>query len=284
MFAFTIVVVMAVTPGIPDAAKARYAEASQKLRANDYPHANDILNQLAGQYPRWPEIFASRCSAQLGLQHWDAAAADCNYALQLKPRLPAAMYGLAVAEDGRRHYPEAVKAYREYAALNDPEATLKLQATQRADVLTPKTGGLSPPPPPPAVVPASAAVKGTFQPGIPSPNRMLLYVFRNLLMGLNTPVALSVDGKPAGDLPNDTYVELDLAPGKHTVVVKAAGPNGRDLPAAWELNSMEGDVSYVKLEYAPQGEDVAFKPIPTAGSVGRKEIREDCALISSRRL
>jgi hypothetical protein len=43
-------------------------------------------------------------------------------------------------------------------------------------------------------------------------------------------------------------------------------------------------VSYLKLEYAPQGDDVAFKPVPVKGAVGRKEIREDCGLISSRRL
>ncbi len=79
-----------------------------------------LLNALAADHPKWPEVFASRCSAQLGLQHWDSAAADCTYALQLKPHLPTAVYGLAVAQDGQGKRPEAAKTYREYAQLNDP--------------------------------------------------------------------------------------------------------------------------------------------------------------------
>jgi hypothetical protein len=107
-----------------------------------------------------------------------------------------------------------------------------------------------------------------------------------MAMGLNTPVTLLVDNRHVSSLPNDGYVELDLSPGKHQVTVRAAAgaPGGKDPAATWELNCGEGDVLYVKLEYAPQGDDVAFKPIPVKGNDGRKEIREDCGLVLSKRL
>jgi hypothetical protein len=304
VIALTVALAVGVTSAIPDAARKRYADAGAKLAAGDYSSANDLLNQLAADFPRWPEVFASRCSAQLGLKHWDAAVADCNYALVLKPKLPVAMYGLAVAEDGRHNFPEAVKHYRDYAALDDPQATLKAQAAQRADMLaarTPREPAESPPPlveatplitpvsatkaPPPPSNAAPPPPSHTFQPGIPSSGRMLLYVFRNVVMGLNTPVTLLVDNRSVGGLPNDGYVELDLAPGKHVVTVRAAAgtAGAKDPSATWELNSAEGDVLYVKLEYAPQGDDAAFKPLPVKGNDGRKEIREDCGLVLSKR-
>jgi hypothetical protein len=268
-------------PGIAEAAKKQYAEASAKLQDGEYGHANDLLNALAQSYPRWPEVFASRCSAQLGLQHWDAAVADCNYALTLKPSLASALYGLAVAEDGQGRTAEAVKHYRDYAGLNDAQAALKTQASQRADLLAarmPAGGAVAPPPP--------AGAKGTFRPGIPSPGRLLLYVYRNILFGMGTGVTVLIDNQPAGELPNDTYLELEIAPGKHTVTVKAAvsSPRSREPAASWVMDTQEGDVAYLKLDYAPQGDDVAFKPVPTSGQDGRREIREDCSLIASRKL
>jgi hypothetical protein len=270
------------TPGVSEAAKKQYAEAGAKLQDGEYGHANDLLNALAQSYPRWPEVFASRCSAQIGLQHWDAAVADCNYALTLKPTLVSALYGLAVAEDGQGRLAEAVKHYRDYAGLGDAQAALKTQASQRADLLAarmPAGGAVAPPPPAPGA-------KGTFRPGIPSPGRLLLYVYRNILFGMGTGVTVLVDNQPAGELPNDTYLELEILPGKRTVTLKAAvsNPRNHEPTASWVMDTQEGDVAYLKLEYAPQGDDVAFRPVPVTGEVGRREIREDCSLISSRKL
>lgn len=270
------------TPGIPDGAKKQYAQAGTLLQQREYGQANDLLNSLAQSYPRWPELFASRCSAQLGLQHWDAAAADCNYALTLKPTLATALYGLAVAEDGQGRLAEAVKHYRDYVGLTDAQAALKTQATQRADALAARVsagGGVAPPPP-------AVGAKGTFRPGIPSPGRLLLYVYRNILLGMGTGVTVLVDNQPAGELPNDAYLELELAPGKRTVAIRASvsNPRNKEPVASWVMDTQEGDVLYLKLDYAPQGDDVAFKPLPVAGDVGRREIREDCSLIATRKL
>src|SRR4051812_12404896 len=71
-------------------AMARYQDAVAKVQAGAHGPATEVLNSLAAEYPRIPEIFASRCSAQLGLQHFAAAEADCAYALRVRPQMPAA--------------------------------------------------------------------------------------------------------------------------------------------------------------------------------------------------
>jgi hypothetical protein len=295
VLALVITVLGAVPDGVPPAARARYQDAVTKLSARQWGPANDVLNALASEFPRVPEIFASRCSAQLGLQHWAAAEADCNYTLQLKP-LPTAVYGLAVAQDGQGKLELAIAGYRKYAGMLDAQASLKSQALSRADVLASRTGAAPSPPlveasrevavpqvaPSPPAPPPPGGGKGQFVPGIPDPNEGLLYVYRNMLMGVGTLARLYVDNVRIGELWNDHYFELRLRPGKHTVTVKAVG--GRSEPAhSLEVEIEESSVSYAKLEYAPIGEDAAFKPIPV-GKEGRKEIREDCELVYSKKL
>jgi hypothetical protein len=290
------------TDGVPAAARDRYQDAVRKLAARQYGPANDVLNGLAGEYPRIAEIFASRCSAQLGLQHWAAAEADCNYALALK-QLPTAVYGLAVAEDGQGKHGLAIQHYRRFAELPGAAPALKQQAVSRADVLTMQTNAVAPPPPPPpntakqqpvtpapqpveavAVKPPPGGAKGQFVPAIPDPNEGLLYVYRNMLMGIGTGTTLWVDNKRVGELWNDHYFEVRIKPGHHNVTVKAMAPAGHREPEhSLSLEIEEGTVAYVKLEYLPGDGDVAFKPI-TVGKEGRKEIREDCELVYSKKL
>lgn len=286
--------------GIPPAARDRYGDAVRKLTAKQYGPANDVLNGLAGEYPRVAEIFASRCSAQLGLQHWAAAEADCNYTLALK-RLPTAVYGLAVAEDGQGKFGAAIQHYRQYAGLPDATAALKAHALARADVLTAQSNAVAPPPPPPptkakpqpeaqppvepvATKPPPGGAKGEFVPGIPDPNEGLLYVYRNMRMGIGTGTTLFVDGKRIGELWNDHYFEVRLKPGKHTVLVKAMVPAGKKEPEReLSVEIEEATVSYVKLEYVGGEGDTAFKPV-AIGKEGRKEIRQDCELVYSKKL
>ncbi len=287
--------------GIPPAARDRYGDAVRKLTAQQYGPANDVLNQLAGEYPRVAEIFASRCSAQLGLQHWAAAEADCNYTLALK-RLPTAVYGLAVAEDGQGKFGSAIAHYRQYAGLPDATAALKAHALARADVLAQQSNAVAPPPPPPparaqqqpqpearpvetaATKPPPGGGKGEFVPGIPDPNEGLLYVYRNMLMGIGTGATLFVDNKRVGELWNDHYFEVKLRPGNHTVTVKAMAPQGHKEPEhSLTVEVEEAMVSYVKLDYVGGDGDVGFKPI-AIGKEGRKEIRQDCELVYSKKL
>ncbi|MBL8955943.1 MAG: DUF2846 domain-containing protein, partial [Myxococcaceae bacterium] len=276
--------------GIPLAARERYADAVRKLGAQQYGPANDVLNQLAGEYPRLAEIFASRCSAQLGLQHWAAAEADCTYTLALK-RLPTAVYGLAVAEDGQGKFGLAIGHYRQYSGLPDATAQLKAHALARADVLAQQSNAVAPPPPPPpakkvataepqpqpieavATKPPPGGAKGEFVPGIPDPGEGLLYVYRNLVNGIGTGTTLFVDNKRIGELWNDHYFEVHLKPGRHTVTVKAMVPAGRKEPEhSLAIEVEDAVVTYVKLEATGGPGDVAFKPVGI-GKEGRKEIR-----------
>jgi hypothetical protein len=281
----------AATPeGLPEPARARYLDAIEKLNARQYGRANDLLNSLAVEHPQIAEVFASRCSAQLGLQHWAAAEADCEYTLKLK-QLPTAVYGLAVAEDGQGKYGEAVMHYRQYAGLAEATAALKQQAMTRADLLASRS--VAPPPPGPPekstqpiqAPPPPGGGKGQFVPGIPDPGEGLLYVYRNLLPGVGTMTTLFVDNKRVGDLWNDHYFEVRLKAGNHDVTLKTAAsdPKQRQGEHAMQVEIIEGELSYVKLEYAAQNDPPGFKLL-RVGKEGRKEIREACELVYSKKL
>lgn len=56
-----------------------------------------------------------------------------------------------------------------------------------------------------------------------------LYVFRNESMGSPMKMDVVVDGKPVGQTVGKTYVALEVAPGKHTVVSKAENDSTLDV-------------------------------------------------------
>jgi hypothetical protein len=132
----------------PTDPKAAYRLAVQLIAERKYGEATAVLNEVAAKEPRWAEIFSARCSAQLGLKRPDSAAADCRYALQVKPELVVALYGLATAERALGQDAQAAAHFRQYAGSTNPDATLELKAAARkaADELE---GTLQPPPPPP---------------------------------------------------------------------------------------------------------------------------------------
>lgn len=119
---------------MPEPVRARYDDAAENLTQKQYAAANDLLNGLANTFPRVPDIYRLRCSAQLGMKHWAAAEADCRYSRTLKDTA-LALYGLAVAEDGLGRVEDAVTHYREYVAHAQSSADLRRQATERIAVL-----------------------------------------------------------------------------------------------------------------------------------------------------
>jgi len=139
---------------MPAGATPRYREAVSLISAGRYAEATVILNQVAAEYPKVAELYAARCSAQLGVKQPGYAEADCAYALKLKPSLSMALFGLASAEEQLGKKESAVRHYREYQ--NDPggRADLKEQAGKRADSISGAgsggAGATAPPPPPPA--------------------------------------------------------------------------------------------------------------------------------------
>src|SRR5437868_9380656 len=68
-------------------AQDRYAQATRLISSRQFGEATAILNELAPTNPKWAEVYAARCSAQLGLKRPDTAAADCRYAWSLQPTL-----------------------------------------------------------------------------------------------------------------------------------------------------------------------------------------------------
>jgi hypothetical protein len=78
----------------------RYRQASTAVIEGRFSEATASLNALAASYPQVPEVFAARCSAQLGLRQFSFAEADCAYALRLNPALPTARAGLDQARAG----------------------------------------------------------------------------------------------------------------------------------------------------------------------------------------
>jgi len=168
-------------PTMSPEATNQYRDAVAKMQAGAYGPATEVLNALAAQYPRVAEIFASRCSAQLGLRRPPAAEADCAYALVLRPNLASAVYGLAMAEDGQGKNELAAGHYRQYAALNDPQAIYKDRALARASQLDSKGASAVAPPPPPGAAPAAAApAPVAAQPSGPMGS---LFVYRNHHLG-----------------------------------------------------------------------------------------------------
>lgn len=259
---FTLAV-LAAEPSLTPEAAAQYRDAAARVQAGDYAGASDLLNALAAQYPRVPEIFTTRCALQLGLRRGGTAEADCTYALALKPNLPSAVYGLAIAEDSLGKTEQAIAHYRQYAALDDPQAIYKEQALARANQLSAKA---------PVAAPAAVGDVGT------------VLVYRNHPLSTDAfgigglqQVSLYVDGKPVGDLAHDQYVEIQAAPGTHVIEARFLVTGGAtSVPVNFAVNAQ----TYFTFDSVGG----AVRLVPVAPDKGRREIAEDCKKAWSRRL
>jgi tetratricopeptide (TPR) repeat protein len=104
---------MALAPLIEvPALQERYAEAAQHLSARAYSRPLGLRQQLASDFPQVPQIYSARCRANVGLAQWNLALIDCQYALQLRPHSPTAVYGLAQAQERGGLLLEAAQNYR----------------------------------------------------------------------------------------------------------------------------------------------------------------------------
>lgn len=201
-------------------AAARYRDAVSKVTAGDHATATIQLNALAAEFPRVAEIFATRCSAQLGLKAMATAEADCRYAYTLKPSLTSALYGLAMAEEGLGRNDAAMQHYQQYIAGTD--APFRAQAQARVNALSAPLPVAAPP-----------------VPVLPEAKPSTLVVYRNhFFNGSNSQVTLLVDDKEIGDIGHDQYVEIQLAPGEHIVEACIGGIRYARAPGALlEINT-----------------------------------------------
>lgn len=108
-------------PMFTSADRQRYMRASAAISARNWSEAVSTLNALAAEYPQVPEVFAARCTAQIGQQRHESSEADCAYALKLWPDYGPALYALGAAKKGQGKRVLAASTYRRYAAL-DPAA------------------------------------------------------------------------------------------------------------------------------------------------------------------
>ena len=272
-------------PTLVGEARARYTDAVAKVTAGAHGPATEVLNGLAAQYPRVPEIFATRCAAQLGLAHYAAAEADCTYALAVRPNMPAALYALAVAEEKLGKIDLAISHFRTYAALDDPQAAYKPQAIARANALqSPGQAGLPLPPPPP---PPSEPMSAPLVQAMPAQAAATLFVYRNHMLantssGRAQHVSLYLDGKIVGDIGHDQYVEIQTGAGSHFLESRFAVDNifevGRMLSVPVELSA--NGQAYVSFDI--HGGQLQMTVVPP--EQGRKEIREDCKKAYSRKM
>ena len=120
-------------------------------------------------------------------------------------------------------------------------------------------GAAPPPPPPPAAgnPPPGVGAEGEhpavakgfdFKPS--NPANGVLVVYRNAagMMGSGAmqSATLKVDGQAVGDVPHDTYVVVELAPGKHTVTAVASSGESN-----WVMEAAAGRVDYAELQPLP---------------------------------
>lgn len=268
----------AAEPVMTPVAQARYRDAVAMVTAGNHSGATEALNALAGEYPRVAEIFASRCSAQLGLRHNAEAEADCAYALRLKPQLLSALYALAIAEENQGKAQAALQHYRQYAAYDEAQAPYRAQALARVSALTAVPTGPLPvaaPPPPGAGQEPQAAAQ-------PQTRLSTLVVYRNRLMRQEySQLTLFVDGRPVGDIRHDQWVEIQLEPGDHYVEARTAVYSIFMRPIILSTPVQVGSAPvYVGFDYVMGAPAMVTVPAEQA----REEIRQDCHKAYTRRL
>jgi hypothetical protein len=285
------------------AAQPSYEAAVQAIREARYGAALALLNKVAQDNPRVAEVFASRCSAQIGLAMNPGAEADCNYALSLKPTLSSAVFGLATAQDNQGKSQAAVRHYQQYSAMPDASPSLVQRASARVQALQAPLQVAEVPLPPtarpaPAPAPAPAA-----------PTQATLFVYRNHLMGRQGAIPIMVDSVVVGEILHDSFIEILLPAGDHTVdaclgglrqsgsglpniqintnngtfgaSISAGGSETRCVrPFTLPVQVRTGGPTYVNFD--TQGYDIFLQERPPAEADG--EMRHDCRKAFTKKL
>ncbi len=256
-------VMLAAEPAMSPAALARYQKANAAIQSQSYADAITALNALATEYPKVAEIFASRCSAQAGAHQYEGAEADCTYALQLKPQLAAAIYALAVAQEGLGKRDVAAATYRRYGAFDRAQAPYRDQALARAAQISPE--GTSLPPPPPGA--SNAAPK--------------LVVYRNHHFAGAGEMTIVLDNRLVGDIELGQYVEIDATPGDHVLEVRSHPRDVFEIPRVWTLPVQLG-AGYVYANLDTSAGRIILQQVQATQA--RTELRDDCKLAYERRV
>jgi tetratricopeptide (TPR) repeat protein len=125
-------------PRIDEAgARERYTSAVTLINERKYGEAVIALDDALRKKPGYGVALVARGSAQMGLLHYDAAAADYTAAHSADPSLASPLFGLAEAYRALGSPQKAAELYREYAssAAVDVQPQLKEYAARNAQAL-----------------------------------------------------------------------------------------------------------------------------------------------------
>jgi tetratricopeptide (TPR) repeat protein len=125
-------------PRIDEAgARERYTAAVTLINERKYGEALSTLDDALRKKPGYGVALVARGSAQMGLLHYDAAAADYAAARSADPSLASPLFGLAEAYRAMGQPLKAAELYREYAtsAAVDVQPQLKEYAARNAQAL-----------------------------------------------------------------------------------------------------------------------------------------------------
>ena len=118
-------------------ARERYTTAVRLINERRYAEALSALDEALQKRPGYGVALVARGSAQMGLLHYEAAAADYSAARSADPALASPLFGLAEAYRAMGQTAKAAQLYRDYAAspASDVQQPLKEYALRNAQVL-----------------------------------------------------------------------------------------------------------------------------------------------------
>jgi len=118
-------------------ARERYTAAVALINERKYSEALVALDDALRKKPNYGVALVARGSAQMGLLHYDSAAADYAAARAADPSLASPLFGLAEAYRALGQPQKAAELYREYATSGaaDVQPQLKDYAARNAQAL-----------------------------------------------------------------------------------------------------------------------------------------------------
>jgi tetratricopeptide (TPR) repeat protein len=118
-------------------ARERYTTAVRLINERRYAEALSALDEALQKRPGYGVALVARGSAQMGLLHYEAAAADYSAARSADPALASPLFGLAEAYRAMGQTAKAALLYRDYAAspASDVQQPLKEYALRNAQLL-----------------------------------------------------------------------------------------------------------------------------------------------------
>jgi tetratricopeptide (TPR) repeat protein len=118
-------------------ARERYTTAVRLINERRYAEALSALDEALQKRPGYGVALVARGSAQMGLLHYEAAAADYSAARSADPALASPLFGLAEAYRAMGQTAKAAQLYRDYAAspASDVQQPLKEYALRNAQLL-----------------------------------------------------------------------------------------------------------------------------------------------------